>query len=219
MTVFKAAFKKNKVYKPIYGNPPLGGFALQPDSGHPIFWEPCREHFSVQFTENCKGFYFCHSFGKSDDVANFISKFENIVQINQKQEFSTFRKTCRRNIIWIEPSVFWLKCKMKRSLFTILARCGMNYFTENDNFDDVLFGNYKENIYLKDTKSAFLRFMFGFTDWNNIDVTNKNNQDERHGWREEFYNLDEKKARLMLACPKNSTKQTNLIGFDSLWSG
>lgn len=221
MRELKAVFKRNKVYKPIYGAPSLGSFALQPLPNKPIFWEHCRENFGLKFTENTKGFFFSHLENKAIDVASFLTKFEYVVQSNlndKKILFSSFRKTCRNNIIWLEPSEFWRSCKMRRSLLTILVRCSFNYSSELDNFDDAIFGNYKENIYIRETKIAFLRFMFGFTRWNSKEHHNLDREDERHGWREEFFNLDYRRARSRLLAPENNFNDANMIGLDTLWS-
>lgn len=221
MRQFQAKFKANKSFKPIYGLPPVGSFALQPLRGKPIFWEHCRENFGLKFLENTKGFFFSHPENKAEDIANFLIKLEYIIQLNFVDDnvvFSTFRKTCRNNVVWIEPSEFWRSCKMKRSLLTILVRCGMNYFSDFDNFDDALFGNYKENIYIKETKVAFLRFMFGFTDWNSKEHHKLDREDERHGWREEFLNLDCRRARTRLLPSNHNANCANMVGLDTLWS-
>lgn len=209
------------MYKPVYGTPQAGSFALSSLHGKPILWEHCRENFALKFLETTKGFFFSHLPDKTHDIANFLFKFENVVQCNLRSpelRFSQFRKTCRNNVMWIEPSEFWLNCKIKRSLLTILMRCAMNYSTEDDNFDDVLFGNYKENSYLRDTKTAFLRFMFGFTVWNFEENNQLDRKDERHGWREEFLDLDIKKIKTRLLPPNANFNHIGMVGFDALWS-
>lgn len=220
MKNIKAHFKRNKKYRSIYGSPPVGSFALVSASRKPIYWEHCREHFALKFTESTSGFFFSHPCNKADDIANFLTKIEYVLSLNQKSEmfdFSLFRKTCRQNILWIEPSLFWKSCKIRRSLLTILLRCAFNYCSQLDNFDDALFGNYKENTYIKDTKHAFLRFMFGFTFWAEEEFSKLKSNDDKHGWREEFLNLDKKEVKAKLFSPNSEKKYLILFESDFLW--
>jgi len=216
----KALFKRKKAYRSAYGLPPIGSFALPPKSGKPLRWEHCREHFALNFLESTSGFFFSHPRLKGEDVANFIGKIEYVVQLNHEVENaqqSVFRKTDNEHILWIEPAEFWKSCKIKRSLFTILVRCGKNYVTDQDNFDDVLFGVHKENVYIKDTKLAFLRFMFGFTSWQNDSEREQSLFDEKHGWKEEFSISDRKKIKSKLLAPKIKNKYSILFESDFLW--
>lgn len=215
----KARFLENKEYKPSYGDPPEGNYALEPDESNKIHWDHCREQFAPKFIETTTGFFFSHS-NRDEDIAEFITKFENITGIERSKTnfpLSAFRKTCRKKVLWIEPSAFWLPCPMKRSLFTIITRCGLRYSSLEDNFDDALFGNYKENSYAVDTRHAVMRFMFGFTHWTSS-LPFMASTVIKHGWREEFHKLDDSTLRRRLIRPEGETKETSIIGLESIWT-
>lgn len=211
-----AYFGLKKELKQYNGIPPHGNFALEPiDSTKLFHWDHCREQFAAKFVD-ALGFYFSHPEHKGRDVANFLSKFEQIVGIHP---VSSFAETNKNVVLWVNVSPFWISCWLKRSLLTILLRCGINYNSDQDNFDDALFGNYKENIYVRETKSAVLRFMFGFTKFvgkNPINVFQSSIV--KHGWREEFQKLDDSVIRRRLILPEGCSKETNMVGLESLWT-
>ena len=62
---------------------------------------------------------------------------------------------------------------MKRSLLTILLRCGVKYNRKQDNFEDAVFSC----AYTQNTRYAVQRFLDGFTKY-----TGKSN-----GWYNQFY--------------------------------
>lgn len=199
-----------------YVQPPSGQFALEVDPSKDIRWDHCREQFAAKFTELITGFYFSHPPRKSEDIGEFITRFELVIGLN---EYSKFSKTDKENILWLEPNVFWTVCPIRRSLLTILLRCGINYCSSIDNFDDVLFGDHKENIYIKETKSAVIRFMFGFTCFKGkLTSVGASQSVIKHGWREEFINSDNSTVRKKLMLPENKNKTNSLIGVECLWN-
>lgn len=211
--------KKELSHKQIAVMPPQGNYALDNNDPEKQFhWDHCREQFAAKFTDaDSKGFYFSHPEKKGRDVANFISKFENIVDFTQS--VSHFSETNRNVILWVGISSFWLPCMMKRSLLTILLRCGMHYDSEKDNFDDALFGEHKDNIYARETRSAILRFMFGFTQFTGpkpADIFQTSVV--KHGWREEFQKLDDSIIRRRLVLPEGKVKEASIVGLESLWA-
>lgn len=211
----KVNFEQNiKKITSCWVNPPKGNFALENENG--LKWDHCREKFAARFND-VNGFYFSHEINAGKNIATFFHKFESIINCNSNIEFSRYQKTSRNTILWVEPSKFWTNCHMKKSLLTLIIRCGMNYDFKKDNFDDALFGNYKESQYLKETKPAVLRFMFGFTKFtgtlNNI---SSYATVVKHGWREEFLNLDEYTIRKKLVSP--DSLQQNIVGLESLWN-
>lgn len=205
--------KKELNYKQFAVIPPVGNFALD-DPEKQFHWDHCREQFAAKFTD-AKGFYFSHPENKGLDIANFLHKFETIVGFSQP--FSIYCETNKDIIIWIEVSSFWLPCLMRRSLLTILLRCGINYVTAKDNFDDALFGEYKESIYARETRSAILRFMFGFTEFAGKQAETFQTSVIKHGWREEFQKIDDSVVRKRLILPHGTTKETSIVGVESLW--
>ena len=136
----------------------LGSFALD---NTPLRFETCRERFAKHFNEKHNKFFFKHGRDKGVEVATFVRKIEDILGLNLNQR-SKFSKTNRDTILWVESSVFWSKCPMKRSLYTILLRAGLLYESEKDNLEEALFSE----KYVKRTKRAVMRFLFGFTEYN-----------------------------------------------------
>lgn len=199
----------------------LGQFALEPDINKTISWDHCREQFLGKMNVDMKGFYFSHQSHKSEDVAIFLKTIEKILEINIEEiSFSKFCKTDKDHIMWIEPSSFWMDCILKKSLLTLLLRVSLNFDKIKNNFDECIFGEYSENKLLKETKSAFVRFMFGFTKFDGVlpmAATNPTSNLIRHGWHGEFnYNdLAMVKRKLKSAKQKN---YDNYFGFDFLWN-
>ena len=214
----KAQFGETKIINMSYGSPPPGNFALEPISTKSIHWDHCREQFAPKFNSSIRGFYFSHPNEKHHNVGEFLTKFEEILEC---KNFSTFCKTSRSSILWVEPSRFWLDCQMKKSLLTIILRCGINYNLDSENFDAALFDEIyiKENIWARETKKAILRFLFGFTKFTGkyIEVL-EGTTIIKHGWKEEFCSLSEQDIRQRLILPDNKEKETNIVGIESLWT-
>lgn len=213
----KATFEKEKKLETNYVTPSDGYFAIQPNEKEQIHWDHCREQFAARFLKNITGFFFTHPVSKDEDIANFLTKFEKVCH-DGKYNFSIFSKTNKPNVLWIEVSKFWLDCTMRKSLLTLLLRCGVNYDSKKDNFEDALFSeNYKENFYLRQTKEAVLRFMFGFYEFTGPELEDKFQTSViKHGWKQEFFNMDVSllKNRLISS---HGTQQFSIVGDDSLW--
>jgi len=204
-----------------YCNPPSGGFAIEKEANRLVNWDHCREQFAVRFLEKTEGFYFCHKACEADSVTCFLNKFENILSTSEGcdlMEKTQFAHTNQEKVLYVKPSSFWKDCFFKRSLFTILARCSQNYLPHKDNFDEALFSpNFKESTYTYETKPAVLRFMFGFTKYTGISPVTAESTVVKHGWKEEFYKLDESEIRNRLVLPDGVKKKCNIVGSDSLW--
>lgn len=202
-----------------YCNPPTNSFGIEKNGRIPK-WDHCREQFAVHFDETVSGFYFCHKADCAEAIASFILKFENILHQKNKSKVkyeTQFAYTSQTNVLYIELANFWKDCFYKRSLFTLLVRCGQNY--TDDNFDDALFSpNLKESAYLLETKNAVIRFMFGFTKYTGISPPVGTGTVIKHGWREEFCKLTVEEIRNRLVLPDNIAKTINIVGIDSLWS-
>jgi hypothetical protein len=211
--------------KPNCGNPPRGNYALEGVGSQPIFWYYCREKFLVKFDEKTQGFFFSHDVDKGKNIANFISKFESILkltQLNKPYTTSTFSLTDHENVLWINVSSFWSDCLFKRSLFTALLRSGSNYDLSTDNFDEALFSptfkdDEKVNLYMRQTKNAVLRFMFGFTKYVGVYPSTTATEIIRHGWKDEFMNISVSKVRNKLILPEEENVDNNIVGLETLW--
>ena len=216
----KAKFLDKKILYSCWANPPEGSLALHPVHDKGIHWHHCREQFAARFNESTPHFYLAHPLRKDKDIAQLLNSFESIVasNINTPFEHTVFAQTNRKTILWIKPSRFWVDCQIKRSLLTLVLRCGKNYEIRKNNFDDALFGNYKECQYLKETKPAVLRFMFGFTKYVGRINVSAYETVQKHGWREEFYRLDSPSIRKKLTLPDGEKKLNNIIGLETLWT-
>jgi hypothetical protein len=146
-----------KTAKQFKKKPGPGQFSLEGDE---LNWEFCRENFSKKFTSNTRGIFFSCAEEQSEFVGEFIEKTEDILIKAALQNInkSKFFKTNLNFAIWIEPSSFWLDCPMKRSLFTILLRCGLSY---KDDYEKALYSIHHSKI----TKDAIQRFLYGFTEF------------------------------------------------------
>lgn len=182
-----------------HGNRPGDGWYALDDST--IRWIKCRDTFRIHFDESVSGIYFSHPANQGHQIANFISHTENILQA----EHSIFRKTNRNYALWMEPSWFWATCPMRRSFLTILLRCGLNYRTHSHNYDDALFGH----PYIQATRAATMRFLFGFTEYQ---------QDARRiGWKRAFEKAPDEEVKTSLVWPRNKSREPCLVGVGSLW--
>lgn len=202
----KIEFKETKIINSCNINVDCGSFALDEE---PLKFENCRERFAVSFTPYTSAIFFKHSPLRSSNVASFIIKTEEILELQTKSEFAL---TNRNFILWISPSSFWKKCYVRRSLFTILLRAGDNYDSDLDNYEEALF----HNDYVFSTKSAVLRFLFGFTEYTGPDIIPTGSVQTR-GWRAIFQNKDAVEIKKLLRSPNNSLNiQTNIFP-NSIW--
>lgn len=98
---------------------------------------------------------------------------------------------------------------MRRSLFTILLRAGRLYLPEKNNYDGVLMSE----KYVRETKTAIHRFLYGFTDTTIPTPTNPDNS----GWWSNFKENTTEDVRKKLILPKGKKKESSLINAGSLW--
>lgn len=206
-----------KILNLVYSLPPMGNFALESDELKVPVWDHCREQFASKFTESATGLYYSVYTNRGEDVAEFLFKCEELIGF--KEEKSSFCKTDKSTIIWIQASKFWMNCQMKRSLLTVILRCGLNYNSDIKNFDEALFSdNFKENKWARETKSAVLRFFFGFTKWLGVEKQYTPFMALKHGWHEEFHCQDNSFVRQKLILPEGETLEPTIIGVESLWA-
>lgn len=207
--------EQKTVKQSVYAPPKIGYFAV--DDEHLLSWEKCRETFAYKFTEVLHGFYFCHVLNEGYNVASFIAKTEEIIGfVDYLYSFapSKFCKTNQGDVLWVEPSRFWSKYEIRRQLFTILLRAGMNYNPSVNNYEEALWGEDKiGNSYARETQLAITRFLFGFT----CPVDSKNLYGYKVGWRETFKDCSEQAVRRMLIRPEGEKKEISAIGLGKLW--
>lgn len=205
-----------------YCTPPPGQYGMPGASGLTVSsWDHCREQFAAKFKKDVSSFFLSHADGRGRSVAEFVARFEEVLTSDigrNRFHHSRFALTSNDSVTLIKPSDFWRDCFFRRSLLTILVRSGQNYCPQAGNFDDCLFGQYKECQFLKDTKKAVLRFMFGFTVFCGNEPPSSGSTVVKHGWREEFEKSGEVEIRKKLALPAYVRRSYNIVGLDALWS-
>ncbi len=189
--------------------PPPGYFAVH---RNPLAWQRCREQFEARFTETTRGFYFSHQVNHGSRVAEFISKTEDVLGLSNDNR-TLYATTNRSFALWIEPSEFWKSCRMKRSLFTILLRCGKGYDKEKDNYEEMLY----EEKYVFDTEKAIQRFLFGFTDFVEDEIALGNEYKKQKGWVNTFRSKTEIQITKQLILPNGVESEECLAGLGSIW--
>lgn len=185
-------FKEIKFTPSLYFECDDGSFGLDMP---PHKFETCRERFAIQWNETTKGFYLTHPKDKGFDIACFLKKSELILK---QTEFSQYSLTNRDTVLWIEPSQFWMSCRMRRSLLTILVRAGILYDNKADNYEEAL---YSEK-WAKPTKIAVMRFLFGFTKYSGPSIENQSI--ETRGWKYIFECQDEQITKQFLKWPEQN---------------
>lgn len=118
-------------------------------------WLYCREYFQDE-SAGIRRFLFCHKPHKCKNIAFFINELEQKLELKER---SAIGPSQRNNISWIKVSSWWTSTSMKRSLFTILLRCGQNFKYKINNFEESLFSV----LYTKHTEYAVRRFLEGNT--------------------------------------------------------
>ena len=188
-------------------NPIKGSFSLD----NPSFaWFKCREQFAPKFLKETEGFFFSivSPFGNQlEGIASFIGRTEEILSEAHVLENTKFSKTTRPHALWVVPSMFWRECPVRRSLLTILLRCGQVYDPEKNNYETAL----KSDPYAVITEMAIRRFLFGYTT-----STEKNTNPP--GWRDLFQNKTIEDIRKALVLPAKNKVERNLLAFGKIWN-
>ncbi len=186
--------------------PILGSFSIT----SPVMWYKCREQFAGFFSAELPAFFFSHPAGSAENIAAFISKTEDILSVaNSFEQRTEFCRTNRPFALWVSPAPFWKECVLRRSLFTILLRCGFEYREAEDNYEHALYSV----PYIAETKSAVHRFLFGHTKFVNREKLPVNS-----GWRDFFRNLNQENVVNALVLPENSTVERTIVGLGAIWN-
>ena len=215
---YKIDFGVNKPFRHAYELPQIGYFAMDSDLNPPQ-WDYCREQFSLRFSEKSKGLFFSHHYcdfcaGTCDDIAQFILKTEEIIDIESYgYKATTFNKTNQECVTWISPSRFWMHCFIKRSLLTILLRASLKYSLKKDNYEEALY-SYK---YIRDTKLAVMRFLYGFTEFVPPAEWIKKKSSIKTGWQSMFKSATIADVKRLLIHPRED-KELFKMGLGCLWA-
>jgi len=214
-----ATFGGHKSILLLSDGPDSGRYALDAESPKQPSWEACREQFASKINADTVGFFFSHQPGQIENVAGFMAKSEEILDLDERSKYS---HTDKPIVMWVEPARFWMNCWVKRSFLTILLRCGMYYDPEKDNYEEALFGegSYtdKAREYTQVTRPAVMRFMFGFTKFvAPPDLLVPTGTLHRTLWVEVFKNRSVKELKHLLVA-ENPTPGFGLLGADALWA-
>jgi len=118
-------------------------------------WEFCREYF-LDISQGVRRMLFYHRKDKGYAIAAFINQVERKIGIYPR---TILGPTQRKTMTWLRVSPWWTASAMRRSLFTALLRCGVNYSWQRDNFNHAL----DSILYTKSTNYAVRRFLRGYT--------------------------------------------------------
>lgn len=140
-------------------------------------WFDCRELWHAEYKGRNDVVLIAHKAGHHKRLRAFISLAEELLGASSSDIAPTQRKT----ITCIVPSDFWWSIPIRRSLFSILLRCGLNY--EGD-FDEALLSN----SHALETKEAIERFFGGHTYYNG----------KQEGWCDQFRGVHTKRLRRLL---------------------
>lgn len=137
----------------------------------------------------------CGDIERVHNVMCFLTKCELVLETTP----SSFAYVNRPHILFIAPASFWMNCVLKRSLLTILLRCGTKYQREKDNFEEALFGH----EHVKSTKNAVMRFMYGYTNYVGVPIKETAlSSIHSKGWVKNFRDSTISFARENLVLPK-----------------
>lgn len=143
-----------------------------------IEWMSCRDEFA-DYTNIGRFLFHCNN---PKNTMAFVKKIESVIGIPTKNRVK-FRKTNKKNILYVSLSDFW-KTIVHRSLLTILLRAGHKYNPKTNNWKSVI----ENDEYLKHTKHAIARFLSGHT---RPTLNYTYYEDRFTGWVDEFKYDDE----------------------------
>lgn len=135
--------------------------------GHFFFFNPkthnctcardCREMFAWEFRKNKTHVGFFSSCVNIEKFNEFWEIIENKLNLAQKSIIHPLENFNQAFVIELSP--FWLENTTRRSLLTLLIRCGANYYYGDYTFDEAL----NEYYLAKETTPAIKHFLEGNT--------------------------------------------------------
>jgi hypothetical protein len=155
--------KKYSIYNQGHYMPTFGSFAIGQKKGRNYltigYWYNCREAFANVFTSKTKYIVFYHRKNAGQRITKFINRIEKQVKVWPRSEITGIKNRPGSQISVMKVSRWWTKNPARKSLLTILLRCGENY--KWNNFEKAL----KSNLYIRKTKKAVDKFLQGHTRW------------------------------------------------------
>lgn len=192
--------EKFKILSDTMAKPKPGWYAMD---RMPVEWIECRERFCGLLGPRTEGFFFSHDRNEEEQVIRFIWKTEEIIQV----EKSKFGRTNRPYATWMDLD-FWRENYIKRSLLLILIRAGLHYDPSKDNYEQALWSE----PYLADTKTALMRFLFGFTH-----CKAAKSSASHPGWKTTFQTMSISEIKKSLVLPLDKKPEPCIIGANTLW--
>ena len=149
-------------------------------------WFYCRDIFHHVLSK-LDIFFFSHKIGQSRGIIAFMLKAEEMLCVSPRSDYGL---TQRKTVMWVRPSSWWIRHAMRRSLFTILLRAGLEYDAKIENFKETLL----KDKYLCETIYAVERFFSGHTRY----------VGRKRGWHKQFFLCNPSKQEIdrLLAIPK-----------------
>lgn len=210
----KVDFDELKVFHQDQDRPNPGCLATLDQN---LDWLRCREQFHRRFRREEGGFYFSHEADMGENIAHFIARTEEIISFAIPNIPRTrFSFTNKNFALWIAPSKFWLDCPVRTSLLTIIARAGMAFDKEKNNYDEALYSPSKLHTnYVLETRFAINRFLYGFTTY----VPKSDDNTNTHsGWVTLFRGKTKQQIVKQLIRTNDLWNDPCLVGSDSLWA-
>lgn len=167
-------------------------------------WYKCREQFHKVFTEKDKSILYVHAGNLTPNIAEFITKIENVIGIARKEQTECFL-TQRTTITAIRPAKFWLSCPMRRQIFSLILRSGRNHIIGNDYSVALL-----NSKYSKETFHIINLFISGYNTFNQkcLDILEDNHH---HGFYHQFNGVTVEQARNVLLTQSTVTTTKSLL--------
>jgi hypothetical protein len=134
----------------------------------------CREGFHRN-NRILSSLLFSHSLGEGQKIAHFIRKTEKKLGL---KKFTQCGPTNVPSISWFKINPFWNKNPLRKTLFTILLRCGRRFSPQHNNFKTAL----DSNSYILETRPAVDYFFKGNT------IPTRKCQRSWRGWFRSFHN-------------------------------
>jgi len=188
-------FDEIKDFKLPAMNIKVGSFARLSKKSVISNWVYCRESFHNDST-SMNQLLFCHSKDKGKNIACFINELEDRLKHKNK---TVCGPTKFNKVMWINPSSFWKKQTLRRSLFTALLRAGQKYNPAINNFETALFSH----EYIRQTRNAVEWFLKGNTWYSKNDSNNQ--------WKSTFVGLSTEEVKKLLS--KKPVKKESLFQF------
>jgi hypothetical protein len=171
-------------------------------------WYGCRERFARVHTKELENFWFMAGEKHIPNVVAFFEVAENILGLPPEERTDFQRASNKPGPLLVIQKPFWREDALRRSLSTIFLRQGRSYVPEKKNFEEALYNH----EYGRRTKSAIMRFLFGFTHFHDPATA----EAPSNGWVNYFGGKDDEYARIRLINPSKPAPDT-VLGIGSIW--